>query len=55
MTPMAHRAAPARPFVCPGCATCRASERRARRERMLALAVLVVFAAVFVLRLAVPA
>jgi hypothetical protein len=51
MTPMAHPA-PARPFVCPGCATCR---RDARRDRLLALAVIVVFVAVFVLRLAVPA
>ena len=42
----AHRASP-----CPGCATCRRSERR---DRMLALAVIAVFVAVFVLRLAVP-
>ena len=50
MTPMAHRA-PARPFVCPGCATCR---RTARRDRLLALAVIAVFVAVFVLRVLVP-
>ena len=42
MTPMAHRAS-ARPFVCPGCATCRS----VRRDRMLALAVIVVFVAVY--------
>jgi hypothetical protein len=44
MTPMAHPA-PARRYSCPGCATCRAS---ARRDRLLALAVFVVFVAVFV-------
>jgi hypothetical protein len=47
----AHRI-PARPFVCPGCADCR---RTVRRERLFALAVIVVAVAVFVLRLAVPA
>jgi hypothetical protein len=47
----AHRA-PARPFVCPGCSNCRSTDRR---DRMLALAVIVVFVAVFVLRIAVPA
>ena len=47
MTPMAHRLAP-----CGGsCATCR---RSARRDRLLALAVMVVFVLVFVLRIAVP-
>jgi hypothetical protein len=51
MTPMAHPA-PARRYSCPGCATCR---RSARRDRMLALVVIAVFVAVFVLRLAVPA
>jgi hypothetical protein len=44
MTPMAHRSSP-----CPGCASC-----RPRRDRLLALAVIVVFVAVFVARLAVP-
>jgi hypothetical protein len=43
--------APARRYSCPGCATCR---RDARRDRLLALAVILVFVAVFVLRLAVP-
>jgi hypothetical protein len=47
---MAHRT-PARPFVCPGCTTCR---RRARRDRMLALAVIVVFVLVFLFRVLVP-
>ena len=46
MTPMAHRVAP-----CPGCATC---ERNVRRERLIAALVLLVFVAVFVLRIAVP-
>ena len=45
MTPMAHRA-PARPFVCPGCATCRADRHR---ERVWAALVIVVFVAVFAL------
>jgi len=43
----AHRISP-----CPGCATCR---RTARRDRLIAALVLLVFVAVFVLRLAVPA
>jgi hypothetical protein len=48
MTPMAHRIPP-----CGGsCATCR---RQERRDRLLALAVIAVFVAVFVLRLLVPA
>jgi len=51
MTPMAHPA-PARRYSCPSCATCR---RDVRRERLLALGVIVVFVLVFVLRLAVPA
>ena len=45
MTPMAHRA-PARPFVCPGCATCRAS---VRRDRLLATLIIVLFVALFVI------
>jgi hypothetical protein len=49
---MAHRAPALRSQSCPGCATCR---RRTRRDRLIALAVLAVFVAVFVLRLAVPA
>ncbi len=44
MTPMAHPA-PARRYPCPGCATCLRSERR---DRLLALAVIVVFVAVFI-------
>ena len=44
MTPQAHRVSP-----CPGCATCRASARSARRERLLALAVIAVFVGLFVL------
>jgi len=36
--------APARRYACPGCATCRAS---VRRDRLLALAVIAVFVAVF--------
>jgi hypothetical protein len=43
---------PTRRYSCTGCATCR---RGARRDRLLALAVIVVFVAVFVLRLLVPA
>lgn len=47
MTPMAHRPSP-----CPGCATC---QRGARRDLLIAALVLLVFVAVFVLRIAVPA
>ena len=48
MTPMVHRVAsfPPRLERCPTCD---------RRERLFALAVIAVFVAVFVLRLAVPA
>jgi hypothetical protein len=45
MTPMARRRSP-----CPGCRTC----RPLIRDRWLVAAVIVVFVAVFVLRLAVP-
>ena len=38
--------APARRYACPGCATCR---RSVRRDRLLALAVIVAFVAVFVI------
>jgi hypothetical protein len=51
MTPMAHPT-PARRYSCPGCATCCST---ARRDLLLAALVLLVFVAVFVLRLAVPA
>jgi hypothetical protein len=44
MTPMAHRA-PARRYPCPGCATCR---RNARRDILIALAIIAVFVALFV-------
>ena len=44
--PHAHRLSP-----CPGCATC---QRSARHDLLLAVVILAVFVAVFVLRLAVP-
>jgi len=50
MTPMAHPA-PARRSACLGCATCRRNERR---DRLLALAVIVVFVLVFLFRVLVP-
>jgi hypothetical protein len=37
--------APSLRYPCPGCATCR---RQERRDRMLAVLVIVVFAAIFV-------
>lgn len=50
MTPMHAHRAPARRFQpCPGCATC-----EPRSDRLLASLILLVFVAVFVLRLAVP-
>lgn len=45
MTPMAHPAPARRYQLCGGCRTCR---RQERRDRLLALAVIVVFVAVFV-------
>jgi hypothetical protein len=44
--PMAHPVPARRYQLCGGCATCRAS---VRRDRLLALAVIAVFVAVFVL------
>ena len=49
------RRVPARRYPCPGCATCHQSTLRyliagvSRRDRLLALAVIVVFVVVFVL------
>ena len=47
MIPHAHRISP-----CPGCATC---QRSARRDLLLAVVILAVFVAVFVLRVLVHA